>query len=67
MPGGRGEDKRDMFAEKLIAMRNQRGWTQEETAAKMLVSAFTIADIESGTGEAGRAGRARTRMSSANG
>ncbi len=37
-----------MFAEELIAMRNQRGWTQEETAAKMLVSTSTIANIESG-------------------
>ena len=52
MPGGRGEDERNMFAEELIAMRNQRGRTQEETAAKMLVSASTIANIESGTGEA---------------
>jgi transcriptional regulator with XRE-family HTH domain len=49
MPGGRGEDdERSMFAEELIAMRNQRGWTQEETAAKMLVSTSTIANIESG-------------------
>ena len=45
---GRGEDERNMFAEELIAMRKQRGWTQEETAAKMLVSASTIANIESG-------------------
>jgi transcriptional regulator with XRE-family HTH domain len=37
-----------MFAEELIAMRNQRGWTQEETAAKMLVSTSTVANIESG-------------------
>jgi hypothetical protein len=35
MPGGRGEDERNMFAEELIAMRNQRGWAQEEIAAKM--------------------------------
>jgi transcriptional regulator with XRE-family HTH domain len=52
MPGGRGErgadDERSMFAEELIAMRNQRGWTQEEAAAKMLVSTSTIANIESG-------------------
>jgi transcriptional regulator with XRE-family HTH domain len=52
MPSGRGErgedDERSMFAEELIAMRNQRGWTQEETAAKMLVSTSTIANIESG-------------------
>jgi transcriptional regulator with XRE-family HTH domain len=48
MPGGRGEDERNVFAEELIAMRNQRGWTQEETAAKMLVSTSTIANIESG-------------------
>jgi ribosome-binding protein aMBF1 (putative translation factor) len=48
MPGGRGEDERNTFAEELIAMRNQRGWTQEETATKMLVSASMIANIESG-------------------
>jgi transcriptional regulator with XRE-family HTH domain len=57
MPGGRGEDdrnkrgedeERSMFAEELIAMRKQRGWTQEETAAKMLVSTSTIANIEAG-------------------
>ena len=49
MPNGRGEDdERSMFAEELIAMRNQRGWTQEETAAKMLVSTSTIANVESG-------------------
>jgi transcriptional regulator with XRE-family HTH domain len=49
MPGVRGEDdERSVFAEELIAMRNQRGWTQEETAAKMLVSTSTIANIESG-------------------
>jgi transcriptional regulator with XRE-family HTH domain len=48
MPGGRGEDERNMFAQEMIAMRNQRGWTQEETAAKMLVSTSTIANIETG-------------------
>jgi transcriptional regulator with XRE-family HTH domain len=48
MPGGRGEDERNVFAEEMIAMRNQRGWTQEETAAHMLVSTSTIANIESG-------------------
>src|ERR1700728_1265791 len=50
MHGGRGEDddERSMFAEEMIAMRNQRGWTQEETAATMLVSTSTIANIESG-------------------
>jgi transcriptional regulator with XRE-family HTH domain len=48
MTGGRGDDDRSMFAEELIAMRNQRGWTQEETAAKMLVSTSTVANIESG-------------------
>jgi transcriptional regulator with XRE-family HTH domain len=49
MPGGRGEDdERSMFAEEMIAMRNQRGWTQEELAARMLVSTSTIANIESG-------------------
>lgn len=48
MPGGRSEDERNMFAQEMIAMRNQRGWTQEETAAKMLVSTSTIANIETG-------------------
>ena len=48
MPGGRGDDERNMFAEEMIAMQNQRGWTQEELAAKMLVSTSTIANIESG-------------------
>jgi transcriptional regulator with XRE-family HTH domain len=49
MASGRGEDnERSVFAEELIAMRNQRGWTQEEAAAKMLVSTSTIANIESG-------------------
>lgn len=48
MPGGRGDDERNMFAEEMIAMRSQRGWTQEELAAKMLVSTSTIANIESG-------------------
>src|SRR6202522_1226442 len=48
MPDGRGEDERSMFAEEMIAMRNQRGWTQEELAARMLVSTSTIANIESG-------------------
>ena len=67
MPGGRGEDERNMFAEELIAMRNQRGRAQEETAAKMLVSASTIANIESGIGEAAGRACARTGMSSANG
>ena len=49
MPGGHDEDdERSMFAEELIAMRKQRGWTQEELAARMLVSTSTIANIESG-------------------
>jgi transcriptional regulator with XRE-family HTH domain len=51
VPGGRGERdeaERNMFAEEMIAMRNQRGWTQEELAAKMLVSTSTVANIESG-------------------
>lgn len=47
MPGGRGEDERNVFAEEMIAMRNQRGWTQGELAAKMFVSTSTIANIES--------------------
>jgi transcriptional regulator with XRE-family HTH domain len=49
MTGGRGEDdERSVFAAEMIAMRNQRGWTQEELAARMLVSTSTIANIESG-------------------
>lgn len=48
MPSGRGQDDRNMFAEEMIAMRTQRGWTQEDLAAKMLVSASTIANVESG-------------------
>jgi transcriptional regulator with XRE-family HTH domain len=48
MPDRSGEDDRSMFAEELIAMRSQRHWTQEETAAKMLVSPSTISNIESG-------------------
>jgi transcriptional regulator with XRE-family HTH domain len=58
MPGGRGEDERsnhdgedderNMFATEMIAMRKQRGWTQEDLAAKMLVSISTISNIESG-------------------
>ncbi len=56
MPGGRGaddrsksgDDKRNVFAEEMIAMRNQRRWTQEDLAAKMIVSTSTIANIESG-------------------
>jgi transcriptional regulator with XRE-family HTH domain len=48
MPGWRGEeDERNMFAEELIAMRKQHGWTQEELAARMLVIT-SIANIESG-------------------
>jgi transcriptional regulator with XRE-family HTH domain len=31
----------------MIAMRKQRGWTQEELAAKMLVSNSTVSNIES--------------------
>ena len=48
MPGGRGEDERNVFAEEMIAMRNQRGWKQEELAAKMIVSTSTIEKIEYG-------------------
>ena len=47
MPSGRGENERNVFAEEMIAMRNQRGWTQGELAAKMFVSTSTIANIES--------------------
>jgi transcriptional regulator with XRE-family HTH domain len=32
----------------MIAMRKQRGWTQDDLAAKMLVSVSTISNIESG-------------------
>jgi transcriptional regulator with XRE-family HTH domain len=57
MSGGRGEDERtkrgdqderSMFAEELIAMRKQRGWSQGDLAGHMLVSSSTIANIESG-------------------
>ena len=49
MPGGRGEDEeRGVFAEEMIAMRKQRGWTQEELAAKMVVSVSTVSNIEAG-------------------
>jgi transcriptional regulator with XRE-family HTH domain len=49
MPDGRGEDdERSMFAEELIAMRKQRGWSQADLAAKMIVSTSTIANIEAG-------------------
>jgi transcriptional regulator with XRE-family HTH domain len=57
MSGGRGEDERakrgdqderSMFAEELIAMRKQRGWSQGDLAGNMLVSISTIANIESG-------------------
>ncbi len=59
MAGGRGEDdrgklgeddERNPFAAEMVAMRKQRGWTQEDLAAKMLVSVSTISNIESGTG-----------------
>jgi transcriptional regulator with XRE-family HTH domain len=57
MVGGRGEDdrgklgeadERNPFAAEMIAMRKQRGWTQEDLAAKMVVSVSTISNIESG-------------------
>lgn len=57
MAGGRGEDdrgkrsdegERNPFAAEMIAMRKQRGWTQEDLAAKMVVSVSTISNIESG-------------------
>ena len=46
MVGGRGEDdrgklgeddERNPFAAEMVAMRKQRGWTQEDLAAKMVV------------------------------
>lgn len=49
--GRRGEDEgkeRNPFAAEMIAMRKQRGWTQEDLAAKMVVSVSTISNIESG-------------------
>ena len=55
--GGRGEDdrgklgdddERNPFAAEMVAMRKQRGWTQEDLAAKMVVSVSTISNIESG-------------------
>jgi transcriptional regulator with XRE-family HTH domain len=57
MVGGRGEDERgngeeedgrNPFAAEMIAMRKQRGWTQEDLAAKMVVSVSTVSNIESG-------------------
>lgn len=48
MPSGRGGDDRNMFAAEMIAQRKQRGWTQEELAAKMFVSTSTVGNIESG-------------------
>ena len=56
MTGGRGEDgrgklggddERNPFAAEMVAMRKQRGWTQEDLAGHMLVSASTVANIES--------------------
>jgi len=55
--GGRGGDERggtgdegarNPFAVEMIAMRKQRGWTQDDLAAQMLVSVSTISNIESG-------------------
>ena len=57
MAGGRGGDERggtgdegarNPFAVEMIAMRKQRGWTQDDLAAQMLVSVSTISNIESG-------------------
>jgi transcriptional regulator with XRE-family HTH domain len=44
----RSEDGRSVFAAEMIAMRKQRGWTQEKLAAEMLVSTSTVANIEAG-------------------
>ena len=38
---------RKLFADELKAMRKQRGWSQEETAARIKFSSATIANIES--------------------
>jgi transcriptional regulator with XRE-family HTH domain len=48
MPAGRGDEDRKLFADELRAMRNQRGWTQEELAAKIGFSAATVSNIEAG-------------------
>jgi transcriptional regulator with XRE-family HTH domain len=58
MAGGRGaddrgkrgdeEEERSPFAAEMIAMRKQRGWTQEDLAAHMVVSVSTISNIEAG-------------------
>lgn len=42
-----GDEDRNLFAQEMIAHRKQRGWTQEELAARMLVSTSTVANIES--------------------
>jgi transcriptional regulator with XRE-family HTH domain len=44
----KGNGERNAFAEEMIAMRADRGWTQEDLAAKMYVSRSTVATIESG-------------------
>ena len=45
--GRKVEPDRKLFADELKAMRKQRGWSQEETAARIKFSSATIANIES--------------------
>lgn len=47
MSGGLNDEDRNDFAREMIAMRHQRGWTQEVLAAKMIVSKSTVTNIES--------------------
>ena len=37
-----------IFADKMIALRKQNGWSQEEVAAKMDVSRQSVSKWESG-------------------
>ena len=47
MSGRLDHEDRNDFAQEMIAMRHQRGWNQEELAAKMIVSRSTVTNIES--------------------
>jgi ribosome-binding protein aMBF1 (putative translation factor) len=42
--GRKVEPDRKLFADELKAMRKQRGWSQEETAARIKFSSATIAN-----------------------
>lgn len=47
MSGRLDDEDRNSFAQEMIAMRRQRGWSREDLAAKMFVSPSTISNIES--------------------